>query len=419
MAWEIAEIDAAQAEHACVTSAPTSGFSCFIPPAPQPTQSGPCGICFDFNEGARVSLPEGEWRVRLSDTETHNTLFETGIGAGYVTSSKKYFVPFRVEVWHGQEKVLDHGLNLAGQPVLIQFPVGTLGDVLGWFPYAARFADRHACRLTCSMAGNLIPLFAGTYPTIRFVTPEQVKASDYYATYYLGLFFGDEERHFQPGDFRLVGLHRTAGHILGVDPTEAPARIDLADESRPIPERYVCIAVQSSTQCKYWNHPTGWIEVVRFLKARGLRVLCIDQKACHGAGLTWTTLPHGAEDFTGDWPLAARARLLKHAEFFVGLSSGLAWLAWSVGTPVSLISGFTHPINEFFTPYRIFNHHTCNSCWNDPRHQFDHADFFWCPRHQGTPRQFECTRLITPQQVTAILGRIPPRSHTAAEGLAP
>ena len=29
------------------------------------------------------------------------------------------------------------------QHVLIQFPVGTLGDILAWFPYAARFAETH------------------------------------------------------------------------------------------------------------------------------------------------------------------------------------------------------------------------------------------------------------------------------------
>lgn len=399
------------------TTAPAP-FFCFVPPAARLSQEGPAGLRFDFNLGARLSLPEGAWRVRLSDTQTHNVLFETEIGAGSVTSSKKYFVPFRIEVWRGEEKVLDHTLSLRAQPVLVQFPVGTLGDVLGWFPYAARFARMHGCQLTCSMAANLIPLFAASYPSIRFVTPETLQPEAYYASYYLGLFFGDEERHYQPGDFRLVGLARTAGHILGVDPGEATATIAIPDDSRPIAEPYACIAVQSSTQCKYWNHPSGWLEVVKYLKGRGLRVLCIDQKACHGAGLTWTTLPHGCEDFTGDLPLLERARLLKHAEFFVGLSSGLAWLAWSVSTPVALISGFTHPLNEFSTPYRIFNHHTCNSCWNDPRHSFDHADFFWCPRHKGTPRQFECTRLITPQQVIDTLARIPLRTQSMEGNLA-
>ncbi len=89
-------------------------------------------------------------------------------------------------------------------------------------------------------------------------------------------------------------------------------------------------------------------------------------------------------------PLAAPCRTSSSA-----CRSGLSWLAWAAGCPVVLISGFTHPTNEFATPYRVINWHACNSCWNDPRHRFDHKDFLWCPRHAGTPRQFECTRLIT------------------------
>ena len=71
-----------------------------------------------------------------------------------------------------------------------------------------------------------------------------------------------------------------------------------------------------------------------------------------------------------------------------------------------MISGFTLPNNEFATPWRIINYHACNGCWNDVRHRFDHKDFLWCPRHARTPRQFECTRLITAAQVIATLRTI-------------
>jgi autotransporter strand-loop-strand O-heptosyltransferase len=245
------------------------------------------------------------------------------------------------------------------------------------------------------------------YPQITFVTHEEIEPARYYATYRMGLFFDDKSSIHQPCDFRHVGLHRTAGYILGVDPTEVPPRIALVDDSRPIAEPYVCIAVQSTTQSKYWNNPAGWHDVIAFLKQGGYRVICIDQKSVHGAGMVWNHLPHGAEDETGDRPLVERARWLKHAEFFVGLSSGLSWLAWANGTPVVMISGFTHPTNEFDTPYRVVNYHTCNGCWNDVRHRFDHKDFLWCPLHKDTPRQFECTRLITSEQVKTTIKKIP------------
>ena len=257
------------------------------------------------------------------------------------------------------------------------------------------------------MAEKLIPLFRDAYPDITFLPHEEIRPERYYATYSMGLFFDDKDFTFQPCDFRHVGLHRTAGYILGVDPTEVPPRIALPDDSRPIAEPYVVIATQSTTQAKYWNNPTGWHDIIAFLKEAGYRVICIDQKRVHGTGIVWNHIPHGAEDETGDKPLIERARWIKHADFFVGLASGLSWLAWCTGTPVVMISGFSHPTTEFYTPYRVINYHACNSCWDDPHHRFDHKDFLWCPRHKDTPRQFECTRLITVDHVKATIQRIP------------
>jgi autotransporter strand-loop-strand O-heptosyltransferase len=394
---------------AAAPSGPAAPKPAYPPAAPVPTQEGPRGARLDFNEGCRIIVPQSEhpWQVRMRDLDTGNILYETQLAAGRVSSTKRYYVRFRVEIAQQGETLFEHEYSAAGQPVLIQFPVGTLGDTLGWFPYAVKFLEKHRCRLTCAMAERLIPLFRATHPDIEFVTHEEVKPERYYATYNIGLFFDDKDGMFQPTDFRHVGLHRTAGYILGVDPTEVPPKIALDDDTRPMAEPYVCIAVQSTTQSKCWNNPMGWHEVVQFLKEAGYRVVCIDQRTVHGTGIVWNHIPHGVEDETGDRPLLERARWLRHADFFIGLSSGLAWLAWAAGTPVVMISGFTHPTNEFATPYRIINYHACNSCWNDPRHRFDHHDFLWCPRHGNTPRQFECTRLITSDHVKQVLRTIP------------
>lgn len=391
----------------------------YPPPAEQPTQRGPRGIRFDFNQGARVVLPprtEGKWRVRLHDLDTGNTLFQTENQGAYVSSAKRYYVRIGIEVWDVDAagkvtEVMSHAYDARDREVLIQLPVGTIGDTIGWFPYVARFATVHAARVTCAMSGVIIPILKDAYPQIRFVTHEELEAQKLaekmYATYSVGLFFTDADNIHQPTDFRHVGLHRTAGYILGVDPAEEPPLLGVPDEGRPIEEPYVCIAVQSSTQCKFWNNPRGWYEVVRFLKDSGFRVVCIDQRPVHGGGIVWNHIPHGVQDETGDRPLAERVRWLRHAAFFVGLSSGLSWLAWAAGAPVVMISGFTHPTNEFATPYRVINWHACNSCWNDPKVLFDHKDFLWCPRHKDTPRQFECTRLITPEQVISTIKSVP------------
>ncbi len=384
----------------------------FPPPAAEFTQSGPQGISYDFNLGARLRLPEGDYRARLRDVDTDNVLFEVRQGGVAMQSSKRFFVRFGLEVWDGSgEIVFQHEYDARDREVLVTLPVGTIGDSMGWFPYAVRFQQVHGCRLTVALAERLIPLFRDAYPDVTLITHEQVDASRYYATYNIGLFFDDAACEWQPTDFRHVGLHRTAGYILGVDPTEEPPTLILPDESRPIAEPYVCIAVQASTHAKKWTNPQGWHELVPWLKEQGYRVICIDRERVHGAGLTYTHIPHGAEDETGERPLAERARWMRHASAFIGASSGLAWIAWAVRCPVVMISGFTHPANEFATLGRVVNWHVCNSCWNDARHRFDHSDYSWCPRHKGTDRAFECSRSITSHQVKAACRAVGLRSE--------
>jgi hypothetical protein len=123
-----------------------------------PTQIDPTGIRFDFNLGARVVLPnrtEGKWRVRLRDLDTGNILFESENRGAFVASSKRYFVRFGISVWEFDDagvatRVLAHDYDATGRDVLIQFPVGTLGDILAWFPYAAGSAR-------CIAAGSRAP----------------------------------------------------------------------------------------------------------------------------------------------------------------------------------------------------------------------------------------------------------------------
>lgn len=393
----------------------------YTPAAGQPTQSGPEEIRFDFNEGARLLLPAraaGLWRARLSDVDSGNVLFETDTRGGLIRSSKRWFVRFRIEVAaldaDGERLVLDHVFDARNREILIQFPVGALGDSIAWLSYACRFGEAHpGAKVTIAMAPALIPLVRGAYPDIAFVTPAEVVSRKLthsaYATYHLGLFFTDRAHDWQPVDFRHVGLHKTAAHILGTDLAERPPRLALADDSRPLAEPYVAIAVQATSAAKMWNNPHGWRETIANLKRRGYRVICIDQKPVHGQGVFWSQIPHGCEDFTG-LSLEDAARYLRHAELFIGLSSGLSWLAWAAGCACVLISGFSLPSTEFETRGRVINWHVCNGCWNDPAETFDHKDFLWRPRHAGTPRQFECTRLITSAHVARAIALLLPET---------
>ena len=95
--------------------------------------------------------------------------------------------------------------------------------------------------------------------------------------------------------------------------------------------------------------------------------------------------------------------MLYHAEFFIGLSSGLAWVADAVDCPVVMIAGFTQDWHEFYTPYRVANRFVCNGCFNDIRvfYLFDN-----CPYHKDTPRALECQKKISPLMVINAIKRL-------------
>ncbi|MDG6094910.1 autotransporter strand-loop-strand O-heptosyltransferase, partial [Acetobacter sp. AN02] len=216
-----------------VSSPPAISANC-VPPPQQPVIAGPEGIFFDFNLGARLSLPvreTGKWKFVIKDLDTGNILFTNETAGAFVRSSKRFYVRFGLEVHDIREDgttagIFRHELDLRNRKVIIQFPVGTLGDTLAWFPYAERFALRHGAEVTCVLSGAILPLFRDSYPDLKLISQEDAKEQDIYtncyASYCLGLFFDDEEHIWQPTDFRFTGLHRTARYILGVDPSEVP-----------------------------------------------------------------------------------------------------------------------------------------------------------------------------------------------------
>ena len=244
------------------------------------------------------------------------------------------------------------------------------------------------------------------YPEIHFVADDEINEISPYAVYTVAIFHNDEDMDDTPTDYRTVPLHHYSDCILGTEPDDFPPFIEFPDK-KEIKEPYVCIASQASGGVKLWHNPTGWDTVVMFLKEHGYRVIDIDRDYIAGKEIMWNRIPREAEDFTGNKPLCSRAAMISNAEFFIGLGSGLSWLAWCTNTPVVLIGGFSESWEEFPTPYRVINRNVCHGCFNDVRHVFDHKDYMWCPKHKGTSRHWECSRGITAKSVIEAIKRIP------------
>lgn len=167
-------------------------------------------------------------------------------------------------------------------------------------------------------------------------------------------------------------------------------------------KKYVCIAVQSTSQMKYWNKNNGWDKVVRFLKTNGYDVYCIDKDEVFGTKEHWNYMPKSAYNETGNYDIGYRMEQLKKCEFFIGTSSGLAWVAWALGKKVVLISGCTDEDNEFSDAYRVINKNVCHGCLNDPT--IDNVNgilggWLYCPRNKN----FECSKEISYERVQSAI----------------
>ena len=201
---------------------------------------------------------------------------------------------------------------------------------------------------------------------------------------------------FDDFNYKSCSLQGVACKLLGLEEKEVKPKITINKEkSSNFNKKYVCIATQSTAQCKYWNRKDGWKNIVSYLKSLDYDVVCIDKHSTFGIDENFNTIPSNCINKTGDLPLEDRIHDLYNCEFFIGISSGLSWLAWACDKPVVLISGFTDPKLEFFTPYRVHNKNVCNSCWSDKNIDFDRNDWMWCPKF----KDFECSKEITFEMV--------------------
>ena len=110
----------------------------------------------------------------------------------------------------------------------------------------------------------------------------------------------------------------------------------------------------------------------------------------------WNTLPDNVI-FEKDININKIVSILSVSDFFIGLGSGLSWLAWALDIPVIMISGFSDPITEFKdNMYRVHNKDVCNSCFN--KNRLDPGEWLWCPSYKKK-ELFECTKSITSDDV--------------------
>ena len=360
---------------------------------------GNTNLMMDFNFGFRLEVPPGEkYFVQVRDYYNEINLFSEEIENTTLISSEKFFVHWQVQIFKDGQQIINYKFDPRGQRIHFIFHQA-LGDNITLFPYMDEFRKAYNCQISCSIPTYLQEIVKTYYPHIP-ITEEL--PPDTYATYYMAACINVPiAAHW---DSRAVTLTDVGHTILSDSKIKKPDKVVFhPTKPRQIMEPYVCIAVQASTTAKSWMYPGGWEMVVDHLKQKGYRVLCIDKdRECTNYGNT-VTMPANAEDFTGNVPLMDRVNMIAYADFFVGIGSGLSWIAWSLNVPVVLISGISEIWAEFYTPYRVINNMVCHGCFNELR--VDLADCYHCKRYANTDRQFECSKRISPARVLEAVDR--------------
>lgn len=356
-------------------------------------------ITFDETPKVDISGPvDRKYKIKFIDKLSNRVIYESVLSNGmWAAASIRYYMKWLIEVYdttNGYEELVDsQELDLKNKPVKIVLDSNSLGDILAWIGSVDEFQKKHSCKVDCVVFNKYLrELLEKNYTNIKFLAID-VYADPYYAKYRIGCFNDDNGRNGCPSDYRTLNLCQIATSILGLSNIEYKPKLNIVPKKHD--KKYVCIASQSTCQAKYWNNQNGWKNVIEAIKAKGYEVWCIDRHNSFGTKSKMNYIPEGCIDKTGDLSLEDRLGQIAGAEFFIGLSSGLSWMAWAVDKPVIMISGFTKKYNEFYTPYRVINENVCNGCWNDTNIKFDASNWMWCPRGKN----FECSTEISSEMV--------------------
>lgn len=146
----------------------------------------------------------------------------------------------------------------------------------------------------------------------------------------------------------------------------------------------ITIGPESIKKIARWDYENGWQQVIDYLVKNNFIVYNVSYEK-----KLFLQNVYNLNNFE----LNVALNHIVQSRLFIGLSSGLSWLAWAYNIPVVMISNFTKKHNEFDC-FRVEYPYACNGCFNifmDIKSS--------CPLFLNTPRENECHKKITPSMV--------------------
>ena len=329
-----------------------------------------------FVDGAFLEIKgvsDSNFKVKFYD-EQGKCHYENTIKSNcWVRLNKQYFTKWTAKVWQDGHMIYKNTLDLTNKTVFIVIDSKSLGDTIAWAGYALKFQEAHNCHVVLSTFWNDIL----DYPELELIEPGTT--INCYALYRIGWKW-DENK--EPVLCNTIPLQQAATNILGLEYKPLRPRINHSCEFGIPSAKYIAIATNSTMECKFWTRE-GWQEVINYFHGLGYDVYNVSKE----------DNPFDNCTKIKDTSIKSTMDVIRGAKLFIGLSSGLSWLAWALNQKVVMISNFTESDHEFDC-YRVTKPDVCNGCWNDANIKLD-PHWMFCPRN----KEFECQRSITAEMV--------------------
>jgi autotransporter strand-loop-strand O-heptosyltransferase len=269
--------------------------------------------------------------------------------------------------------------NFEGKELLVHFDSFCLGDTICFSSLMDAFMDYHKPKYV--YVSTFFPrLLKSNRPDYEFINANQSKMIHIDKL----LDVGYDKNNMS---HTLGGMFYAAKDTMRLPQSTKPGKCPVIPKVRIANPNKITMGPETIKEISKWNFNgnDGWQAVVNSLKTNGFDVYNISYEN--------TMNLQNVKGFHGFDDLNVAIDHIVSSRFFIGLSSGLSWLAWAYGVPVVMISNFTKRQNEFEC-FRVENLNVCNGCFN----VYPNIKSA-CPVFFGTKRQNECHNSITPKMV--------------------
>jgi autotransporter strand-loop-strand O-heptosyltransferase len=266
--------------------------------------------------------------------------------------------------------------NFENKTLLIHLDSFCLGDTICFSSFLDSFVEYHNPEF-CYVTTFFPHLLESTNPKYKFVGATEEVFLEIDKLINVGY---DKDNTYHT----INGMQYAAKDTLFLPPNTQIGKPHVIKKDRVVKHNKITIGPESLKKIATWEKEK-WQEVVDKIVMSNFEVYNVSYE--NTLELKNVIGIHGNDDINVSLSHILESRV------FIGLSSGLAWLAWAYDVPVVMIANFTKVQNEFDC-FRVWTPYVCHGCFNTYNNISSS-----CPLFKGTNRENECHKVITSEMV--------------------